>query len=67
MLGASEEFRGSLVVHSGSGLRDMDCKKASKVSGCCASKKYLDRLALSESGWVVGVGETSFKKSSLPE
>lgn len=44
----------------------MDWKKAGKLSGCCGCKKYLDRLAVSESGWVVCVGEADFVNSSPP-
>lgn len=31
----------------------MDWKKTGKLSGCCGSKNYSDRLAVSESGWWV--------------
>lgn len=53
------ELDSSLWLRIEEGLRDMDWRKADKLSGCCGSKKYLDRLVLSESGWVVGVGDTS--------
>lgn len=41
----------------------MDWKKVGKLLGCCGCKKYLDRLVVFESGWVVCVGEVNFVNS----